>query len=278
MTFTVEPDTGRVVSKADGKLLTACKFKSLPLTAKEVVWAYSQRQLPVGIMLLDPDRQAHKFALNNLDKYDESEEERKVFMSKPRFRLAWAYWPDKRPVLVELAEYRVTTSLIKLSPLNWRYGEFGRDKDELTRFQRTKRELHNTNLRENTYWEVLTDTLRLVRDVRSISFGGWVRTARHSQTYSHQDREVTIHQPSEVKVRTARPNKKLGNYAQGRITESREVVTSQAQKMIEKQQRTARRKLKDSPLLKYTEEVLFPSHAREEFDMEMARWISDNSI
>jgi hypothetical protein len=272
-TFEVDPEAGQVLEKATGRLLTATKFQTLPLTAKEVVWAYSQRALPVGIMLRDPDRRVRRFALDNLEPYDEGSDEKKLFTSMTQFRLAWAYWPGRRPVLVELVEYRVTSSLVKLSPLNWRYSEFGRDQEELARFQQTRRELRNTNLKENSYWEVPTTSLRLVRDVRSIAFGRWIRTARHKQTLSHLDGRVTIHQPNEVKLRTARPNKKRGKYAQERLAEYQAQAEHKA-----RQEHAVSRKVRNSPLQQYVKEALFPSPIRREFDQRMAKWIANNTL
>ncbi len=275
--FTVEPDTGRV-TKPDGKLLTATKFQGLPLTAKEVVWAYSQRQLPVGIMLLDPDRQVHKFALDNLEQYDESEEQRKVYRNPTGQRLAWEYREGVPPVLVELSEYRTVTSIIKLSPMNWRYSEIGLSEEEARRFQLTRNALRLTNLAENAYWKVMTENLRLIRGKSISSLGSWINHARHSQTYSHKDRPATIHEFTELKVRRPRANKKLGRYAQERIAESQQQTETSAKDTIERQQRMLRRTSKDSPLLKYAEEVLFPSLQREAFDLEMAKWITENTI
>ncbi len=275
--FTVDPDTGRV-TKPDGKLLTATKFQGLPLTAKEVVWAYSQRQLPVGILLLDPDRQVHKFALNNLDRYDESEEERRLYKSPHKYRLAWAYREKAPPIIVELAEYRTVTSIIKLSPVNWRYSEVGLSKEESQRFRRTKSALHRTNLVENAYWEVMTDELCLIKGDKRMGLGRWINHARHHQTYSHKDRPATIHSFTELKIRPARVNGKLGRYAQERVLESRQQIEVTAKETAERQKRMLRRTSKDSPLLKYAEEVLFPSLQREAFDLEMAKWIAENTL
>lgn len=276
--FAVDPATGRV-TKPDGRLFTAARFQGLPLTAKEVVWVYSQRQLPVGILLRNPDRLTHKFALNNLERYDESEEERKVYRNPIGFRLAWRYREKEPPVMVELAEYQTITSIVRISPMNFRYSEIGLKEEEVQRRKRTKNALHRTNLKENTLWKIMTDDLCLVKGSKEIVVGRWMGRARGHQTYSHKEMQDTrIHSFTSVKVRAPRPNKKRGIYARERIAESQAILEARDAEEKARQLKSLRITAKDSPILQYTEEVLFPSLQKETFLLDMAKWISHNSL
>ena len=270
LTFEVDPESGQVLEKATGKLLTATKFQTLPLTAKEVVWAYSQRSLPIGIMLRDPDRLVRRFALDNLGQYDPEEEEAKLCRVSFNRRLAWHYWPDAGPLLVELCEYGLRASVVRLSPINWRF-QAGVPAVELNRLQRTKAELRRTNLKENGLWRVSTERLVLVYGREVQEMGRWVKEFRHHQTFSHRQSLQICHEVADLQVRPKRQD--TSSYKGRRLAELQQQAEARSAPFLTPPPHPI-----PSPLSQYVKEVLFPSPTRREFDRRMAKWIANNTL
>jgi hypothetical protein len=250
--FNVDPQAGTVQWK-DGRKLTACKFHGLVLTPKEVVWAYSQKELPIGIVRTDPDIGPH---VNNLEKYQEEETTYPL-----GWRLAWRYHQRMPPVLVELSEYGLLRSIIRVSPSNWR------TKDE--RLKKTRAALRRTNIKENSHWEVRTEELVLVRGkgrCDECALGRNVKLIRHGQTYSHR-KATRIRTAADIIIRPARKRNSKNPYVKAKVSEFEEpAMECQPLPPSTKQ-----------PIREYAREVI-QSLKREEYDRRMARWITGNSL
>jgi hypothetical protein len=270
LNFEVDQEAGQVLEKATGRRLTATKFQTLPLTAKEVVWAHSQRALPIGIMLRDPDRLVRRFALDNLAQYDPEEEEAKLCRISFNLRLAWHYWPDAGPLLVELCEYGLRASIVRLSPINWRF-QAGVPAVELNRLKRTKAELRRTNLKENSLWRISTERLVLVYGREVQEMGRWVKKLRHRQTFSHRQSLQICHEVADLQVRPRHQD--TSSYKGRRLAELQQQSEARSAPFLTPPPHPI-----FSPLSQYAKENLFPSPARREFDQRMAKWICANTL
>ena len=128
------------------------------LGLKELVWAATHRRFPTGIQLRNPARERGMYAEDNLYQLEAPPLSR---------RYGWEYAAGRLPALVDTVEVTATQALVRILPHN-----FVLEADEEHHLRRRKlkmrliRQLTQSNLRLNSYWQVpLAEVGRVTREL-----------------------------------------------------------------------------------------------------------------